>query len=50
MISRLKDENAKRINKVRFFKKHTIEDMKEYMKIAGPSVISFIVEFATFDI
>jgi Na+-driven multidrug efflux pump len=24
--------------------------MKEYMKIAGPSVISFIVEFATFDI
>ena len=26
------------------------QDMKEYMKIAGPSVISFIVEFATFDI
>jgi hypothetical protein len=24
--------------------------MKEYMKVAGPSVISFLVEFAAFDI
>lgn len=24
--------------------------MKEYMSIAGPSVLSFLVEFATFDI
>ena len=43
-------EVAKEINEAKFFSKETYQDLKEYMKIAGPSVISFIVEFATFDI
>ena len=46
----LKLEIAKEINTVSFFSKETYGDMKEYMGIAGPSVISFLVEFATFDI
>ena len=48
LIYRLKE--AREINKVKLFRKETYHDMREYMKIAGPSVISFIIEFATFDI
>ena len=43
-------EISKEINTVSFFSRETYEDMKEYMSIAGPSVLSFLVEFATFDI
>jgi len=46
----LKLEIAAEVNTASFFSKETYQDMKEYMKIAGPSVISFLVEFASFDI
>ena len=28
----------------------TVEDLKAYMKIALPNVLSMIIEFATFDV
>lgn len=43
-------ENAKEINKVRFFSMETVKDLKNYMKVALPNVFSMIIEFATFDI
>ena len=48
VISKIKE--AEEINKISFFRKETFKDLKEYMAIAGPSVISMIIEFATFDI
>ena len=38
------------MNKVGFFAIETVQDLNAYMKIAGPNVISMIVEFATFDV
>ena len=43
-------KEAKELNKVRFFSMETVRDLKAYMKIAGPNVLSMITEFATFDI
>lgn len=43
-------EEAKELNKVGFFSMETVEDLKAYMKIALPNVLSMIIEFATFDV
>ena len=43
-------EEAKELNKVGFFSMETVTDLKAYMKIALPNVLSMIIEFATFDI
>ena len=43
-------KEAKEITKVSFFDRRTVQDLCEYMKIAGPSVVSMLVEFLTFDI
>ena len=43
-------KEAKELNKVGFFSMETVRDLKAYMKIAGPNVLSMITEFATFDI
>jgi Na+-driven multidrug efflux pump len=45
-----KVEEAKELNQINFFSKETIKDLKEYMSVAGPSVISMLIEFVTFDI
>jgi Na+-driven multidrug efflux pump len=43
-------QSAKKITKVSFFDKRTFQDFCNYMKVAGPSVISMLIEFLTFDI
>ena len=40
----------KKILEVGFFEKRNFKLFYPYMKVAGPSVLSMIVEFLTFDI
>ena len=41
---------AKEVYSVSFFDRDNFNHMKEYMKVAGPAVISMLAEFAVFDI